>query len=69
MCCVFVFAGHTLRGRDEQDFSVRHFRFRPVLQARSDWRGKGAVVPDRFGPDHRGVERVAVGRRGRRTGQ
>jgi len=62
-------AGDTVRGRNEQDPGVRHFRFRPVFQARPDRRGEGALVSDRFGPDDRGMEGIAVGRRGRRTGQ
>jgi len=56
-------AGDTICGRDEQDTGVRHFRFRPVFQARPDRRSKGAVVSDRFGPDDRRMARIAVGRR------
>lgn len=54
--------------RDEQNPSVCHIRFRSILQARPDRRSQGTPVPDRFGPNHRGVARAAERRRRRRSG-
>lgn len=56
---VLICKGDAVCRRNEQDAGVRHFRLRPLFKTRPNWRGEGAPVPNRPGPDHRGVEGAA----------